>query len=86
LGTYNNRTGDAGIQLFEYPRNRTTSLGATSLIDFIELFEPSIGFSLWGPEIATGHLMSVGLILVDPPVAHPKSQGLLATIFPSSTI
>jgi hypothetical protein len=29
--------------------------------------------------------MTIGLVLVDPPVPQGESQGLFATIFPSST-
>lgn len=29
-----------------------------------------IGVALGGPEVATGHLVTISLVLVDPPVAH----------------
>ncbi len=51
----------------------------------IERVDPPIGFSLRGPQITARYLMTIGLVLVDPPVPQGESQGLFATIFPSST-
>ncbi len=51
-------------------KEKMMSPGATSRMDSCRGFAGFVSVALGRPEIAAGDFAAVGLVLVDPPVAH----------------